>query len=104
MQFRVAPNPVSDPSSLPKQLRSVQRIPESAAVRTRELTVTELDNVLAEPMTHLLDDAALPCTSRVGPARAGSRNHRARLKLSVEGGAQALLDCKLIGGCIHARE
>jgi spore coat protein A, manganese oxidase len=55
MKFRVGAEPVSDESSLPKSLRAVTRIPESAAVRTRTLTLEELDNLVAEPITHLLD-------------------------------------------------
>jgi spore coat protein A len=55
MQFRVASETSFDNSLLPKILRPVERIPESAAIRTRELALLELDNVLDEPMTHLLD-------------------------------------------------
>src|SRR5208282_210260 len=46
---------VEDESALPKILRPVPRTAESAATRTRRLTLEELDNLLAEPMTHLLD-------------------------------------------------
>ncbi len=55
MQFRVSARRGSDESALPKLLRPVARIPESSAVRTRRLTLEELDNLLAEPMTHLLN-------------------------------------------------
>lgn len=57
MQFRVARSGASDDSTLPKQLRPIQKLPESAAVKTRELTLEELDNVLDEPVTHLLNGA-----------------------------------------------
>ncbi len=55
MQFRVASGKAQDESAVPKILRPVPRTAESAAVRTRRLTLEELDNLLAEPMTHLLD-------------------------------------------------
>jgi spore coat protein A len=42
---------------LPKALRPVAKIPESSAIRTRELTLEEFDNILAEPITHLLNGA-----------------------------------------------
>jgi spore coat protein A, manganese oxidase len=55
MQFRVAKNRVKDSSALPQRLRTVSRIPESAAVRTRRLTLEQVDNLVAEPKIHLLD-------------------------------------------------
>jgi spore coat protein A, manganese oxidase len=55
LQFRVRPAKKVDTSSLPTILRPVPRLKESDAVRTRELALVELDNVLDEPMTHLLD-------------------------------------------------
>ena len=55
MQFRVANGKVRDESDLPKTLRPLTRTAESSAVRTRRLTLEEVDNVLAEPVTHLLD-------------------------------------------------
>jgi spore coat protein A len=55
MQFRVTRASTKSATVLPKQLRTIDRIPESAAVRTRELTLEEFDNLLAEPMTHLLN-------------------------------------------------
>ncbi len=56
MQFHVGKQKADDPSSLPTTLRRVERMPESAAVHTRQLTLDELDNVLDEPMTHLLNN------------------------------------------------
>jgi spore coat protein A len=55
MQFRVASGQAQDESALPKLLRPVPRTAESSAVRMRRLTLDEVDNVLAEPVTHLLD-------------------------------------------------
>lgn len=55
MQFRVAANHVDDPSDLPRTLRSVARIEASSAVRTRQLSLDEVDNLRGEPMTHLLN-------------------------------------------------
>ena len=55
MQFRVAANKVSDPSSLPAQLRPVPKIAESDAVRTRLLTLDEYQNLAAEPILLLLN-------------------------------------------------
>ncbi|MGB6191100.1 MAG: multicopper oxidase [Terracidiphilus sp.] len=55
MQFRVASSPVTDTSSLPAALRPIQRIPESAAVLTRRLTLDENLNLVAESMGMLLN-------------------------------------------------
>ena len=54
MQFRVAMDHVTDDSALPDTLRPVPRTNERDAVVTRQLTLEELDNLLAEPTTHLL--------------------------------------------------
>ncbi len=55
MQFRVAETHVPDPSSLPATLRPIARMAETSAIRTRKLTLEELDNLVDEPMVHLLD-------------------------------------------------
>jgi spore coat protein A len=55
MQFRVGPETVSDSSALPPVLRPVPNISETEAVRTRTLTLEEVDTVVGQPMTHLLD-------------------------------------------------
>lgn len=55
LQFRVSQGKTMDNSSLPRTLRPLQRIAEETALRTRHLTLEEYDNVLAEPVTHLLD-------------------------------------------------
>jgi spore coat protein A, manganese oxidase len=51
----VASDRVEDPSALPPALRSIPRIAETEAIRTRQLTLEEVDNVLADPLVHLLD-------------------------------------------------
>jgi spore coat protein A len=55
VQIRVSRNEQSKPAPLPKTLRPVQRIPESSAVKTRLLTLDEVDDLLDEPVTHLLN-------------------------------------------------
>jgi len=54
MQFRVRQEKLVADASLPATLRSIPKLLEKDAVRTRELTLEEFDNVLAEPVTHLL--------------------------------------------------
>jgi len=57
---------VADHSDLPSRLRPVARIPESAAVNTRMLTLGETDNMVAEPMVMLLNKThwAMPVTEK----------------------------------------
>jgi len=55
MQFRVANEKVADPSALPQTLRPVRRFTESEAILTRRLTLEEFDNLIGEPIAHLLD-------------------------------------------------
>jgi spore coat protein A, manganese oxidase len=55
MQFRVSADKVNDTSSLPAALRSVPRIPESQAVKTRRLSLDEYQNHVAEPVLMLLN-------------------------------------------------
>jgi spore coat protein A len=54
MQFRVGGS-ATESRPLPTSLRPFERISEQSAVRTRELTLEEFDNVLDEPETHLLN-------------------------------------------------
>ncbi len=59
MQFRVAQKGVGakpDLSDLPKTLRPVARIPETAAVKTRVLTLVEVDDLVQRPVTMLLNN------------------------------------------------
>ena len=64
MQFRVARGRVEDESSLPAALRPVKRIPESAAVKTRELVIVENMTQGGESMRMLLNGAhwSMPVT------------------------------------------
>jgi spore coat protein A len=55
MEFRVSDRAVADPSSLPASLRAVPRIAESAAVKTRRLTLDESQNLVAESTGMLLN-------------------------------------------------
>ncbi len=57
MQFRVSANHAIDTSSLPTTLRPVPRIQESAAVRTRELTIADYQNRLGRSSVMLLNGA-----------------------------------------------
>ena len=65
MQFRVAKdsgkdlgkNAPPDSSALPAVLRPVPKIPESAAVKTRMLTLVEIDDQVQRPVTMLLNNA-----------------------------------------------
>jgi spore coat protein A len=55
MQFRVSNAAVQDDSPVPAVLRAVERIPESAAVLTRELTLNEFDGDSGDAMVMLLN-------------------------------------------------
>jgi spore coat protein A len=55
MQIRVTRTSRTKAAVLPKMLRPVPRIPESSAVKTRILTLDEVDDLLDEPVTHLLN-------------------------------------------------
>jgi spore coat protein A len=55
MQFRVGRESKGDDSVLPQTLRAIPRLAESAAVKTRLLTLDEYDNMVDEPMVHLLN-------------------------------------------------
>jgi spore coat protein A, manganese oxidase len=57
MQFRVAKNPIHDASALPTALRPVAKIAESSAVKTRQLTLIEIDDLKRRPVTMLLNNA-----------------------------------------------
>lgn len=56
MQFRVAAAGAKNSSSLPTSLRSIERIPESRAVKTRRLTLDETMNKVQESMGMLLNN------------------------------------------------
>jgi spore coat protein A, manganese oxidase len=55
LQFRVAASPASASSYLPAALRALTRTPESTAIQTRDLTLEEIDNLVGEPTTMMLD-------------------------------------------------
>ena len=55
MEFRVGEQPVSDPSEMPRSLIGVERLSESAAVKTRRLTLDESQNLVAESIGMLLN-------------------------------------------------
>ncbi len=57
MQFRVGRGTTAPATPLPPMLRPVPKIPESAAVRTRLLTLIEYDDPVANPMIVLLNGA-----------------------------------------------
>jgi len=57
MQFRVSRASVPPEARLPTTLRPVARIAESAAIRTRDLALIEVDDPVARPMEMLLNNA-----------------------------------------------
>ena len=57
MQFRVSQVAAAAERPLPTALRSVARIAESSAIRTRELALVEVDDQVARPMEMLLNNA-----------------------------------------------
>jgi spore coat protein A len=66
MQFRVSTNQRTDDSSLPTTLRPVPRVLESAAVKTRELTIMDSQDRLGRSSIMLLNGAHwdMPVTER----------------------------------------
>jgi spore coat protein A, manganese oxidase len=57
MQFRVSAQKTTDSPAIPETLRPCARIPESAAVRTRELTLADYQNRLGRSSVMLLNGA-----------------------------------------------
>ena len=57
MQFRIARSKPTDNSSLPSMLRPMHKIAESEVVKTRTLTVGEIDDMQQNPVTMLLNNA-----------------------------------------------
>jgi len=57
MQFRVGKNKVQDISALPAVLRPLAKISESAAVKTRNLTLDEVQDSAQRPVRMLLNNA-----------------------------------------------
>lgn len=64
MQFRVAVTGPRDESALPQTLRSVPKIAESLAVKTRALSLVEIDDIVQRPVKMLLNNAhwSMPVT------------------------------------------
>ncbi len=56
MQFRVAAKVGRDESAMPQALRPVPRIPESAAVKTRNLALVEIQDLVQKPVHMLLNN------------------------------------------------
>jgi spore coat protein A, manganese oxidase len=57
MQFKVGRGKVSDPSSLSATLRSIPKLAESEAVKTRDLMLAEIDDLRGDPATMLLNNS-----------------------------------------------
>jgi spore coat protein A len=55
VQFRVAKKNVQETNSVPSTLRPVPKIPESAAVKTRQLTLEEVDDLVGNSYKMLLN-------------------------------------------------
>jgi spore coat protein A len=64
MQFRVEKNTASGNKPLPQTLRPVAKIVESTAVKTRMLSLVEVDDLVQRPMTMLLNNVhwSMPVT------------------------------------------
>ncbi|MGD0825187.1 MAG: multicopper oxidase [Terriglobales bacterium] len=64
MQLRVAAKGARDESAMPQTLRPVPRIPESAAVKTRDLSLVEIDDLVQRPVKMLLNNThwSMPVT------------------------------------------
>lgn len=55
MQFRVSASQSGGPSTLPSKLRPIERLEESSAIRTRELTLADYQNRLGRSSVMLLN-------------------------------------------------
>ncbi len=64
LQFRVAPKGAPDTSALPQELRPVPKIAESSAVKTRMLSLVEIDDLVQRPVKMLLNNVhwSMPVT------------------------------------------
>lgn len=64
MQFRVAQSGPRDATVIPQALRPIARIPESAAAKTRTLTLVEVDDPVQRPVKMLLNNThwSMPVT------------------------------------------
>jgi spore coat protein A len=57
LQFRVSDRQVTDPSSVPPNLRTIQRFAPVSATKIRSLTLTEHDNRAGDPVAMTLNEA-----------------------------------------------
>jgi spore coat protein A len=55
MQFRVSNQPLEDHTRIPTTLRPIERIAETEAIRSREMTLNQFDSDKGEPMVMLLN-------------------------------------------------
>ena len=55
LQFRVGDRAVTDAAAVPVVLRPIVRTPETSAIKTRNLTLEEIDNLVGEPTTMMLN-------------------------------------------------
>jgi spore coat protein A len=64
MQFRVAQTTTLDTTVIPPALRPIIKIPESSAVKTRMLTLVEIDDLVQRPVRMLLNNThwSMPVT------------------------------------------
>jgi spore coat protein A len=66
LQFRVARSGGGDSKALPDRLRPVPKIEQSAAIKTRTLSLVEVDDQVQRPVTMLLNNAhwSMPVTEK----------------------------------------
>ncbi len=57
MQFRVAASGGGDSKAFPERLRPVPKIEEASAIKTRTLSLVEVDDLVQRPVTMLLNNA-----------------------------------------------
>lgn len=55
LQFRVGDRAATDAAAVPAVLRPIVRTPEASAIKTRNLTLEEIDNLVGEPTTMMLN-------------------------------------------------
>jgi spore coat protein A, manganese oxidase len=66
MQFRVAQSGARDNATLPQSLRPVAKIAEASAIKTRMLSLVEVDDLVQRPVTMLLNNThwSMPVTEK----------------------------------------
>ncbi|HEY6385206.1 MAG TPA: multicopper oxidase [Candidatus Acidoferrum sp.] len=68
LQFRVSGAGVRDDSALPAKLRTIEKLQESAAVKTRMLSLDEVDDPVAYPLKMLLNGRSWHDAATENPA------------------------------------